>query len=201
VEDFMKPFGGGQSTQGATQSEMLPAIKNDGKVSTKMLLDALHTMHNSQMEYQILVKDSIRTLAEKVANGGEEDLTEKEEHGRKGNTLLQSSEMANHTTSGNTREQETAMDISVQKMARKMFEMLDSDENNEISIEEAVTFVSKSGLCCCWNGVVSCSSSAPLFLSGNSSVTPTAEDVAAIYDTDGNGMIDLGEFTVIVGDM
>jgi Ca2+-binding EF-hand superfamily protein len=61
-----------------------------------------------------------------------------------------------------------------------MFSMLDTDDDNEISIEGAVDFVRRSG---------------------NAKFTPTLESIRATYDDNDNGRIDLQEFTFMVSDM
>jgi hypothetical protein len=198
VAEVMKPFESKAVNNGENVSISQPG--RDVKVTTRMLLDAISNVQKSQMEFQGMVTQSLKTLAEKVAAGGvEADIDDDDANvedflaspllggrgmadGRSSPDILESESPRAPGSRGSKvlKAHEDAMAISIQKMAKKMFEMLDTDEGNEIAIEDAVDFVRKSG---------------------NSKNTPTNESIAAIYDTDGNGMIDLSEFTVIVSDI
>jgi voltage-gated potassium channel len=187
VNDVMEPFGGASQ-----KTHQMPMPGKDGKVTTRMLLEAINAVQNSQVEFRAMVRQSIQTLAIKVDANEEEDLSDEEELSdiqESGPTLGEDplgegtttqSEGSGKTISKALQEHEAAMDQAIRKMALKMFQMLDSDENNEISIDDAVDFVRKSG---------------------NSAITPTNESVSSMYDVDGNGKIDLQEFTVIVTDI
>jgi hypothetical protein len=68
---------------------------------------------------------------------------------------------------------------SIAAVAAKMFELMDS-EDGYIALEDAVTFIRKSG---------------------NEKHTPTLQSIAVRYDTNGDGKIDLSEFKIIVEDV
>jgi hypothetical protein len=64
------------------------------------------------------------------------------------------------------------------ELSAQMFNMMDADENGEIDLPEAASFVRRAGI-----------------------ITMSSEEVAAKYDTDRNGKISLQEFFGIVTDL
>jgi Ca2+-binding EF-hand superfamily protein len=152
-----------------------PGGKRKEKATTQLILDEVRQLRQSNLALQAshtALQESMRLLVEHlIAPDDVEDEEDQlaEEH-------LEQGLGDNHAI----RTHEKKSKESLQQMALKMFEMLDVDTNNEISIEEAVEFVRRSG---------------------NYDAMPDAESLCVKYDANGNGKIDLQEFTLIVTDI
>jgi hypothetical protein len=174
------------------------------EVKGPITIDLLYTCMQEQLREITDLKDSMRSLAMKVnagvvlKNTGEEV----DKFGERSN--FSSEKMAVEkfvatepkppkrpiqslaSSSGNNAidNHNQAIERSVTKIAERMFEMMDSNPGvlgPVISLDDALDFVRKSG--------------------NNSDFVPTLESLRKTYDVDGNGAIDIDEFTAIVQDI
>jgi hypothetical protein len=188
VEEIMSPL---QSVVGTQHESLLEASSRD-KVSQRMLLEALTKVQQEQNVFERALFTSIFKLTTHVVNSACEEANTVEvqvadvssmPENNGGTSSLPPSDgeaarAASKAAPKATPQEKLEKQVGV--MADKMFAMMDTDKNDEISLPDAVNFVKKSG---------------------NAKYTPTEESIAAEYDANGNGMIDLEEFRMIVMDM
>jgi hypothetical protein len=168
----MSPLPAPQSVQASDS----PGQKRKEKVTPQMILEEIRQLKQSNAALQIshtALQESMRMLVEHLIApvASDTDLSEELEQPDENVCIGKNDAIKAH---------EQKNKESLKKMALKMFEMLDVDSNDEISIEEAVEFVRRSG---------------------NDKLMPDAHSICAKYDADGNGKINLDEFTVIVTDI
>jgi hypothetical protein len=150
------------------------------KVSQHQLLDTLIKIQSDARLFESALHKSLLGLSEKVANNFWED--DSSDVDIRDQTLPSSSPLSPVMVRG--KENTTKMlKKNIEKTADKMFAMMDTNETNEISILDSFQFVARSGLKIAGQGV------------------QTEESIAAVYDANGNGWIDRGEFRQIVMDM